>query len=312
MEQKEKTGLDLTTKRVILYIIITFILTYVYEFCVIYPVNSGANLRSSSTAVVQLLVAVCMFFPAIGVLLTRLITKEGFKDAMLWPHFKGNIKIYLLAYFGPAVLTLLGSVIYFLIFPEQFDINCGYLVKIYEAAGTDMSMFPMPMYVLMLIQVIQAALLGPVLNFVTCFGEEWGWRGYMVPKMAEKLKPVPMLLLSGVIWGLWHAPLTALGHNYGTGYAGFPFTGILAMCGFCIVIGIFFSFVTLKTKSCIPAILAHGGINSISAIGIYFTEDGGNTFLGPAPTGIIGASAFIIVDVLIVIFWFCKKQRTSH
>ena len=104
----------------------------------------------------------------------------------------------------------------------------------------------------------------------------------MVPKMAEKIKPIPMLLLSGVIWGLWHAPLTALGHNYGVGYAGFPFTGILAMCGFCIVLGIFLSFVTLKTGSCIPAVLGHGAVNSIVGIGIYFTTNGGNPFVGAA------------------------------
>lgn len=308
---KMETGNDskLTTKRLILYIAITFILTYVYEVCVIYPINNGANLRTEAAVLVQLLVAACMFIPAIGVLLTRLITKEGFQNAMLKPNFKGNIKIYLLAYFGPAVLTILGSVIYFLIFPEQFDPNCGYLMQMLEAAGTDASTVAMPMSTLMIIQTIQAALFGPIMNFVTCFGEEWGWRGYMLPKMAEKMKPIPMLLVSGVIWGLWHAPLTALGHNYGTGYAGYPVTGILAMCGFCLVIGIFLSFMTLKTNSCIPAVLAHGGINSIVSIGIYFTKDGGNAFVGPAPIGIIGGSAFIVVDILILIFWFCKKEK---
>lgn len=304
-----QTTPELTTKRWILYVIITFVLTYAYEFGVIYPVNKGANLQTGNQMLVQLLVGACMFIPAIGVLLTRLITKEGFKNAMLMPHFKGNIKIYLLAYFGPAVLTVLGSALYFLIFPSQFDANCGYLVQIYEASGVDMNAFPMPMAVLMMIQFVQAALLGPILNFITCFGEEWGWRGYMVPKMAEKIKPLPMLLFSGVIWGLWHAPLTALGHNYGVGYAGYPFTGILAMCGFCIVIGIFLSFVTLKTGSCIPAVLGHGAINSIAGIGIYFTTNGGNPFMGPAPTGIIGASAFIVVDILILVFWFCKNKN---
>lgn len=34
------------------------------------------------------------------------------------------------------------------------------------------------------IQITVAALLGPLINILTCFGEEWGWRGYLLPKMS--------------------------------------------------------------------------------------------------------------------------------
>ena len=63
-----------------------------------------------------------MFFPAIGVLLTRIFTKEGFKDAWLKPNIKGNIKTYLLAWFGPGVLTFARMLIYFLIFPKNLEV----------------------------------------------------------------------------------------------------------------------------------------------------------------------------------------------
>ena len=82
------------------------------------------------------------------------------------------------------------------------------------------------------------------------------------------------------------------------------------MCGFCIVMGIFLSYVSMKTKSCIPAILGHGAINSIAALGMYFTTDGGNPFVGPMPTGIIGAIPFLVVAILICIFYFSKKEET--
>ena len=102
--------------------------------------------------------------------------------------------------------------------------------------------------------------------------------------------------------------MTIIGHNYGLGYWGFPFTGIGMMCVFCIVLGVFLSYITLKTGSCIPAILAHGAINGIAAIGIYFTHDGGNPFVGPAPTGIIGMIPFILVAIPMVIqLQRCKK-----
>lgn len=305
----EETNKKLETKRILIYLGITFVLTYGYCFGIIYPLSNSDNLREVVAMLTQLLVGMVMFFPAVGVLLTRLITKEGFQNAWLHPHFKGNLKYYLMAYFGPGILTLLGAVVYFLIFPSRFDINCGYLQKILEAAGGATAAAPFSL--IMLSQLVMALLLGPLLNFVTCFGEEWGWRGYLLPKMSEKLPAIPMLLINGVIWGLWHAPLTALGHNYGVGYAGFPFAGIGAMCIFCIVMGILFSYVSMKTKSCIPAILAHGGINSIAAIGMYFTSDGGNPFIGPAPTGIIGGIPFIIAAVLICIFYFARKEKAE-
>ena len=305
MEENKK----LETKRIIIYLAITFIMTYAYSFGVVYPVNNSANVRTELSAVTTLLIAAVMFFPAIGVLLTRLITREGFKNAWIRPNIKGNIKTYLLAYFGPSILTFLGVIVYFLIFPSHFDSEFGFLAATLEASGAGAETLPIPLSLLVISQALTGLFLGPIMNIVTCFGEEWGWRGYLLPKMAEKLPALPMLLINGFIWGLWHAPLTAIGHNYGVGYPGFPFTGIAAMCFFCIVMGIFLSYVSMKTKSCIPAALGHGSLNSIAAIGMYFTKDGGNPFIGPAPTGFVGAIPFIVVAVIMLVFYFGKKEN---
>jgi len=293
-------------KRLTIFLVLTFVATWLYCLIFVYPRANAVSAEEVST--LQLFTAATMFIPAICVIITRLITKEGFHDNMIKPNFKGNIKTYLLAYFGPSILTLIGAIVYFLIFPKQFDINCGYLVETYKAMGVDIGLTALPLNMLMLSQGITAILFGPIVNFVTCFGEEWAWRGYMVPKMAENMKPLPMLLVSGVIWGLWHAPLTIVGHNYGMGYWGYPFTGILVMCLFCTVIGVFMSYITLRTQSCIPAVLAHGAINAFVSIGIYFTVDGGNPFVGPAPTGVIGMIAFIVLDVFLIKTMLNKQE----
>lgn len=295
--QTEKQDL----KRILIYILVTFGLTWAYCLLVVYPLANGESLSGVPALATQLLVAAAMFFPAIGVLLTRLITKEGFRNAWLKPNLKGNIKYYLLIWFGPGILTLLGAGLYFLVFPKNLDLTFSYFVATLESTGAPMEELPIPIGLLMLVQCMQALFLAPALNFVTCFGEEWGWRGYLLPKMSKQFSTVPTLLITGIIWGLWHAPLTVIGHNYGLGYWGFPFTGIAMMCLFCIVMGVILSYVTLKTGSCIPAILGHGAINGIAAIGIYFTRDGGNPFVGPAPTGIIGMIPFLIVAVFMVI-----------
>ena len=305
----DETKKKLETKRIIIYLGITFLLTFGYCFGILYPLVNSDNASQKVGNYATLLIAVVMFFPAIGVLLTRLITKEGFKNAWLKLNLKGNIRTYLFAYFGPGVLTVLGMVVYFLIFPSELDLEFGYLKSALEAAGASADAYPMPMFVVFIVQAGTALFWGPIMNCITCFGEEWGWRGYLLPKMAEKLSPIPMLLINGVIWGLWHAPLTAIGHNYGIGYPGFPFTGIAMMCFFCIVMGIFLSYVTMKTKSCIPAVLGHGAINSIAGLGLYCTVDGGNPFVGPTPTGIVGIIPFIVAAVLMLVFYFGKTKK---
>ena len=296
METKKQ---DLT--RVLIYVVITFALTWAYCLLVVYPVANGEALTDIPAIATQLLVAAGMFFPAIGVVLTRLVTREGFKNTWLKPNLKKNLRFYLLAWFAPALLTFAGAGLYFLLVPGSFDPDCGYMRLTMEAAGTSPDALPMPLSIIMAIQCVQALLLAPVMNFVTCFGEEWGWRGYLLPKVSRHFSTVPTIFITGIIWGLWHAPLTMIGHNYGLGYWGFPFTGIAMMCVFCIVVGIFLSYITLKTKSCIPAILAHGAINGIAAIGMYFTSDGGNPFVGPAPSGIIGMIPFILAAIPMVI-----------
>ena len=298
-------------KRILVYLAITFGLTWGYCLLVLYPAINGEALSGMPSTTAQLMTAACMFFPALGVLLTRLVTREGFKNAWLRPYIKGNLKHYLLAWFGPGILTVAGAGLYFLLIPGSFDPDCGYMKLTMAAAGVPYEAQALPMNFLMLIQFLQALFLAPALNFVTCFGEEWGWRGYLLPKVSKNLSTVPTMLIIGIIWGLWHAPLTIIGHNYGLGYWGFPFAGIAMMCLFCITLGIFLSFVTLKTKSCIPAIIGHGAINGIAAIGIYFTHDGGNPFVGPAPMGIIGMIPFIIMAILMVLHLKKAEKGTA-
>ena len=226
-----------------------------------------------------------------------MLTKERLtaKSLMLTVELKKDLKYYGIAWFGFVLLTLFGAALYFLIFPGQFDPELGYMKAISQAQGLETTKTQLQQAVVM--QLVMGVILAPFVNLINCFGEEWGWRGFLLPRMLKQFKVVPALLLSGLIWGLWHAPLTVMGHNYGVGYPGYPFMGIFAMCLFCIAMGIILSYVTIKTKSCIPAIMGHGTLNGFASAGLMFTslDHPYNVFLGPAPTGLIGGAGFIIV-----------------
>ena len=190
-----KTTNNLETRRIWLFHIITFVITYAWTIGLIWPRVLGrdaATLSQEEQLINTALTAVLMFFPALGVLITRLITREGFKNAMLHLNLKGNVRYYLIGWFGPFVLTLLGALLYFMVFPSEFTLTS------YHAM---MATQPIPPAAFWALQVV-LMLMAPLLNLIPCFGEEWGWRGYLLPKVAERMKFLPTVLLTGFIWGI--------------------------------------------------------------------------------------------------------------
>lgn len=301
----------LNVKRILIFLISTFAVTYGIEIFAIAPMVGSIDVNQAMLA--QSLIAMVMFIPALGVVFTRLVTREGFlgRDLYFAIHLKDDLKYYGIVWPLFAVLIIGGAALYFLLFPAQYDGNLGYAAALLNAQQ-ETPVTTEELKRLMTMQIVIGVVFGPFANIINCFGEEWGWRGYLLPKLLKQFKVVPAVLLDGLIWGLWHAPIIALGHNYGTGYPGFPIVGILAMCVFCIVIGTIFSYVTIKTKSCVPAILGHSMINGFAPIGIYFTslENPYNVFLGPMPTGVIGGAGFIALAAYLL--WkLYKEEKTS-
>lgn len=299
-------------KRILIFLAVTFGLTWAYEFGVVYPVSSGA-LTGIPPVAAQFVTGAAMFFPAIGVLITRLVTREGFKNSLIKPkRFRQSAPWFAVAWFGPAILAILGAAVYFLVFSQDFDPSMSTIIASQQqlAASSGVGEVSADQLKMMLsVQLLVAIFLAPALNIFTTFGEEWGWRGYLVPKMATHLRIVPTLLVTGVIWGLWHAPLTIIGHNYGVGYPGWPFVGIAAMCVFCIVLGIFLTYVTVRTGSVLAAAIGHGAVNGFVAAGVMFSLTGGNPFVGPMPVGILGGSAFIVVAAFML--WDLHRREKA-
>lgn len=266
----------ITLKRTIIFCVITFTLTWALVSVI--PLTGmvyGGSIES------MLIVSACMFMPAIGNVLTRLVTRQGFSDFKLAPKFKGNGKNYLYAYFVFIILIYLGVVVYYLIYRGQFTLSGGIMYQS-ASAGEDLPLMQL------IISIVTASVISPVINLIPTLGEEIGWRGYLLYGLKNSCGSMKAVLLTGIIWGFWHAPMIAMGHNYGTAYPGYPAAGILLMVVFCVAIGVVESYLTLRTDSVLPAAVCHSAVNGLAAIGLGFINTSEyNPLLGPTYAGII-------------------------
>lgn len=222
-----------TLIRIGLFVLITFSLTWIPHFICLRRWGFTAWMQSPFAIIVTL----TMFAPMLGNFLTRLITKEGFRESRLHFHFGGNIRYYVLAYCLPAVFGIIIAVL----------VNCTHGSWKFEALRGES---PFDVFT----GFMQLCVM-PVLYYVPCvFGEECGWRGYMNQKLEALTGKAGAVVIGGVIWGLWHAPLVANGFNFGAEH---PVIGVLLMCVSCMLLNAVLMWLTERTDSVFPAVLLH-------------------------------------------------------
>jgi len=107
----------------------------------------------------------------------------------------------------------------------------------------------------------QSVLLSPFLAIVIAWGEEYGWRGYLQSELF-KLGRVRGVLLLGVIWGLWHAPVILMGHNY----PGHPYLGVLLMTLYTTGLAVVLGYAVLKARSVLLAAYLHALNNQVAGV----------------------------------------------
>lgn len=146
-------------------------------------------------------------------------------------------------------------------------------------------------------------LIGSFINLVPALGEEIGWRGWLVSRL-EPMGKTATVLLSGAVWGLWHAPLILLGYNY----PGVPgWLGLAAMMGFTISFGAVLAWLRLASGSVWPAALAHGALNAAAGLFLVFSATTDLDMLVVAPLGWTGWILPIVLGGLLL--WKLPRQR---
>lgn len=102
-----------------------------------------------------------------------------------------------------------------------------------------------------------------VMTLVAGGNEEWGWRGFALPELLERHRPVAATLVLGSLWALWHAPLLAAQDDLSHGLDGVELAVVLAATAINIAgLAFFYTFLYLRTRSTLLAALLHGSFNA--------------------------------------------------
>jgi membrane protease YdiL (CAAX protease family) len=160
-----------------------------------------------------------------------------------------------------------------------------------------------PPAVFLLIQVGSAVIAGYTINALFCFGEELGWRGYLLKSLQHK-KFLTASLIIGAVWGLWHFPLILLGHNYPE----HPVAGVGMMVVLCILLTPMMIYIVIKSKSVITAAIFHGALNAIAGIALLYIVGGNDLINGPA--GVAGFIALLSANLAFYLYdRYVTKER---
>jgi len=232
------------------------------------------GLRTTQNVAYTIFAAIYMLLPAICAIILQLIHKEK-PFSNLGVSFRLN-RWFLIAGIVPFIYSFITLGIN-LLFPNiSFSATYeGLLSNLSteqaELASQQLSRFP-PI-VFFIIQVFGALVAGYIINAIFAFGEELGWRGYLLKTLQNK-KLFPVSLIIGIVWGLWHFPLILIGHNYPQ----HPVTGVGMMIIFCILLSPVMIYIVIKSKSVITAAIFHGINNAIGGVTVLYIV-GGNDLL---------------------------------
>jgi hypothetical protein len=159
-------------------------------------------------------------------------------------------------------------------------------VRRHASAAEAAKLTRFPPGVLSALLVLQACVMGPLLNLPMMLSEELGWRGLLWSRW-QTLGPWRLSALVGFFWGLWHAPLIAMGHNYPDA----PWLGIPMMIAFCMLLTPTLHLVRARGGSVWHACLFHGTINATSTLAALCLTGASSSLL----RGIVGLPGFAVL-----------------
>ena len=248
-----------------------------------------------------------MWIPGIvAVYMQKFMYREPVRSTLA-VYFKPN-RWFIAAWLLPALIALAASEIGLELPWHEYSPEMeGFIEKLserltpeqIEQMKTGINALPVPFF---WIVFLQGLIGGVTISAVFAMGEELGWRGFLQRQFLN-MGFWKSSALIGFIWGIWHAPIILLGHNYPE----HPVAGVGMMVIFCLLISPIISYVRLKARSVVAAAIFHGTINSMAAIPILMIT-GGNDLTA----GLTGLTGFIVLSVVNIMLWIYERFLTEE
>ncbi|MFI6794163.1 lysostaphin resistance A-like protein [Streptosporangium canum] len=248
-----------------------------------------------------------MFTPALAVLAVRLYGRRRAASGTTWREWAGRTGLTLgerrgrtlalvaMAWFGTPLLAAAAIALSAALGLLSVDLDGLSLFREGLAAVPPGQAPTVDPGTLAVVQIVAAFLIAPLINSVAAFGEEWGWRGWLLPRLMP-LGTWRALLVSGVIWGLWHAPLTLRGYNY-------PELGAWAVpmfVVFCVAYGALLGWLRLHSGSIWPAVVGHGALNASGSLVLLVGDAADPPDLVVAGiTGLVGSALLAVISAVL-------------
>jgi hypothetical protein len=198
-----------------------------------------------------------------------------------------------LTYFTIQLGSLLESRFGQLIFSSDFIANK--LRELAAQSGVESISLPEVGPATFILAILAAGMIaGFTINLPFMLGEELGWRGLMTAE-TKGLGFWKFNLLIGTTWGLWHAPIILMGHNYPY----YPYIGIFMMVLFCIPLSFIFAYIRYKSRTVFGPCIIHGMINATGALFLFTVAGGHELFSSIA--GWAGIIASLLLSIIIAL-----------
>jgi membrane protease YdiL (CAAX protease family) len=283
-------------KKAIKYSIILCVVSWVYAAIMIF----GLDVKNPSDNPMKYTIyaSLYMLLPMIVAMVLQMINKEKLTSTGLL-RFKIRWS-WLVAWILPVVIVLLTIFVNTLLPGCEFNTDMSAMVptdSVPEGQKEMVSMLMTPAF-LIVTTIISGLFAGATINALFAFGEEYGWRNYLIAALRDKKFACASIFI-GIVWGLWHFPLILLGHNYPQ----HSVAGVFMMVIFCVLASFVEVYFVLKAKSVFPAAIFHGTINAVAGLNVLLIK-GGNDLIN----GASGLSGFIVMAIVIAVIYVFDRN----
>lgn len=217
--------MDNIRKEIITFLVILTVLIVVFSTLII---AGGGPIDQNPLSAIGL-----MFSPAFAALLTQFIYNKNLRGfGWKW----GKTRYQILAYVVPMIYVLISYSLILLLGLGKLNTEIASKVTI--------------------VDILQSATLNVLVNCVIVVGEEIGWRGFLLPKLARIMSFTKASIIVGVIWILGHVPLIIFVKDF------YPYStpvwyGLICFSVAAMGVNIAMNWLRLKSGSVWTAVIFH-------------------------------------------------------